>query len=161
MTTRVPFPRDPAGSAFPLGGSAKRRHITTALAALSGATVLFFGLNFLLNPDGAPSGFGITPWPEGNADGYFAVKGVRDIAVAATVFLLLTIGQRRTLGWVVLIDAIIPLGDALTVLTHGGTYTTALSIHVSAAALVVLTAIMLLTESGQRPPERTHLTPSP
>ena len=160
MTTRTPFPRDPAGPVLPRGSSLKRRHLTTALAVLTGATVLFFGLNFLLNPDGAPSGFGITPWPEGNADGYFAVKGVRDIVVGATVFLLLMIGQRRTLGWVVRLDAIIPLGDALVVVTHGGTYTAALSVHVSAAAFVVLTGVMLLTENGRRPLERAHLTPS-
>ncbi|WP_326770947.1 DUF4267 domain-containing protein (plasmid) [Streptomyces sp. NBC_01591] len=138
----------------------KRHHITTALAVLTGATVLFFGLNFLLNPDGAPAGFGIAPWPKGNADGYFVVKGIRDIAVAFTVFLLLALGQRRTLGWVVLIDAIIPLGDMLTVVTHGGTFTTALSVHVSAAAVVVLTAVMLLTEGSTRTTQQPQLTPS-
>jgi hypothetical protein len=47
---------------------------------------------------------------------------------------------------VVLIDAILPLGDALAVLTHGGSLTTALGVHVSAASLVLLTAVMLLTE---------------
>jgi hypothetical protein len=126
----------------------KRHHLTTALAALTGLAVLFFGLNFLLNPDGASAGFGIDPRPQGNAGGYFVVKGVRDIAVASTVLLLLTLGQRRALGWVVLVDATIPLGDALTVVTHGGTFSTALSVHVSAAAVVVLTAIMLLTEEA-------------
>ncbi|MCQ4041254.1 DUF4267 domain-containing protein [Streptantibioticus rubrisoli] len=35
---------------------------------------------------------------QGNASGYFIVKGVRDVAVASTVFLLLALGQRRTLG---------------------------------------------------------------
>ncbi|MEU9117358.1 DUF4267 domain-containing protein [Streptomyces sp. NPDC048483] len=138
----------------------KRRHLTTALAALTGVTVLFFGLNFLLNPAGAPAGFGITPWPQGDADGYFVVKGVRDIAVASTVFLLLTLGQRRTLGWVVLIDATIPLGDALAVVSHGGTLSTALSVHISAAFLVALTAIMLLTEGSTRTAPQPHLTPS-
>ncbi|WP_063737071.1 DUF4267 domain-containing protein [Streptomyces sp. RTd22] len=123
-----------------------RRHIATSLAVLTGVAVLFFGLNFLLNPGGAPDGFGIRPWPEGNADGYFVVKGVRDLAVASTVFLLLALRQRRTLGWVLLIDAIIPLGDAMAVATHGGTVATALSVHVSAAAVVVLAAGLLLTE---------------
>lgn len=127
-----------------------RRHLTTALALLAGATVLFFGLNFLLNPQGAAAGFGVAPWPQGNADGYFVVKGVRDVAVATTVLLLLALGQRRVLGWVLLVDAVIPLGDALTVLTHGGTLTTALGIHLAAAAVVVLTAAMLLTENVQR-----------
>lgn len=135
----------------------KRRHLTTALAALTGVAVLFFGLNFLFNPGGAPDGFGITPWPEGNADGYFIVKGVRDIAVASTMFLLLALGQRRTLGWVILINVIMPLGDAFAVVTHGGTVATALSVHISAAALVALAAVMLLTEgSGTRTAPRAE-----
>ncbi|WP_406326338.1 DUF4267 domain-containing protein [Streptomyces sp. NBC_01617] len=128
-----------------------KRHFTTALALITAAAALFFGLNFLLNPQGASDGFGIEPWPQGNAAGYFTVKGVRDLAVAATVFLLLARGQRRTLGWVVLIDAILPLGDALAVLTHGGSLTTALGVHISAASVILLTAVMLLTE---RPAER-------
>ncbi|MBT2395601.1 DUF4267 domain-containing protein [Streptomyces sp. ISL-100] len=132
-----------------------RRHITTALAVLTGTAVLFFGLNFLLNLGGAPAGFGIDPWPQGNADGYFVVKGVRDLAVASTVFLLLALGERRILGWVVLINAVIPLGDALAVVTHGGTAVTALTVHVSAAAIVVLTAAMLLTEARKARPSVT------
>ncbi|MCU7823582.1 DUF4267 domain-containing protein [Kitasatospora sp. DSM 101779] len=128
-----------------------RRHITTALAALTGATVLFFGLNFLLNPGGAAPGFGIDPWPQGNAGGYYAVKGFRDLAVASTVFLLLGLGQRRVLGWVILIDVILPLGDAFAVVTHGGSVATALGIHVSASLVVLLAAVMLLTESSTRP----------
>ncbi|MFH8368642.1 DUF4267 domain-containing protein [Streptomyces sp. NPDC018031] len=123
-----------------------RQRITTVLAVLTGAAVMFFGLNFLLNPGGAGAGFGIDPWPRGNADGYFVVKGVRDIAVATTVFALLALGQRRALGWVILADAVIPLGDALAVVTHGGSVATALGVHVSAALVVLLTAGLLLSE---------------
>ncbi|WP_431044654.1 DUF4267 domain-containing protein [Streptomyces sp. P1-3] len=132
-----------------------KQRVTNVLTLLTGAAVMFFGLTFLLNPDGAPTGFGIEPWPQGNADGYFVVKGVRDLAVGSTVFILLALGQRRALGWVVLVDAAIPLGDALAVATHGGTIATALSVHVSAAAVVLLTAGLLLTE------RRTHPTPAP
>ncbi|GAA1086478.1 DUF4267 domain-containing protein [Kitasatospora arboriphila] len=128
-----------------------RRHITTALAALTGATVLFFGLNFLLNPGGAAPGFGIDPWPQGNAGGYYVVKGFRDLALGGTVFLLLGLGQRRVLGWVILIDAIVPLGDALAVVTHGGSVATALGVHVSAALIVLLSAVLLLTETAAAP----------
>ncbi|WP_431679742.1 DUF4267 domain-containing protein [Kitasatospora sp. KL5] len=131
-----------------------RRHLTTALAALTGAAVLFFGLNFLLNPGGSAPGFGIDPWPQGNASGYYIVKGVRDIAVGSTTFLLLALGQRRALGWVVLINAVIPLGDAFAVATHGGTLATVLGVHVFAALLVLLAAVMLLTEDRTRTAEQ-------
>lgn len=118
---------------------------TTLLAFCCGAAPLYFGLNFLFCP-GAAEGFGIDPWPTGNADGYFIVKGVRDLAIAAVTFLLLGLGLRRTLGWVVLINAAIPLGDALAVVTHGGSVTTALTVHVTAAAFLLATAALLLTE---------------
>ncbi|GGX25287.1 DUF4267 domain-containing protein [Streptomyces chryseus] len=124
-----------------------KQRITTGLALVTGLAPLFFGLNFLLNPGAAPDGFGIEPWPTGNASGYFMVKGVRDVATATIVFILLARGQRRALGWVVLTTTVIPLGDALAVVTHGGTLATAMSVHVSAAALVALTAVLLLTES--------------
>ena len=123
-----------------------KQRATTALAVLCGLAVLFFGLGFLLNPGGAPEGFGIEPWPTGNADGYFVVKGVRDLAIATTVFLLLAFGHRNLLGWVLLADLTVPLGDAAAVVSHGGTVATALAVHVSAATVVLLTAVLLITE---------------
>ncbi|MBF6090163.1 DUF4267 domain-containing protein [Nocardia cyriacigeorgica] len=123
--------------------------LTTLLAVLCAVAPLYFGLNFLFAPGVAPTGFGIEPWPTGNADGYFIVKGVRDLAVAAVTFLLLGLGQRRVLGWVVLINAFIPAGDALAVVTHGGSVATALIVHISAMTVVLATAALLLTERPQ------------
>ncbi|MFD5099495.1 DUF4267 domain-containing protein [Streptomyces albidochromogenes] len=127
----------------------------TARANCRRLAPLFFGLNFLFNPDGAPDGFGIEPEPTGNASDYFMVKGVRDVTTGTIVLILLARGRRRALGWVVLTTTVIPLGDALAVVTHGGTLATALSVHVPAAALVALTAVLLLTES------RTHHAGAP
>ncbi|MBF6435168.1 DUF4267 domain-containing protein [Nocardia cyriacigeorgica] len=120
--------------------------LTTVLAVICAAAPLYFGLSFLLAPGSAPAGFGIEPWPTGNADGYFVVKGVRDLAIAAVTFLLLGLGLRRVLGWVVLIHAAIPVGDALAVVSHGGSVSTALIVHGSAVVVVALTAVLLLTE---------------
>jgi hypothetical protein len=109
----------------------------------------------LLNPNAADA-FGIQPWPTGNAAGYFIVKAVRDIAYGLVIFVLLWRGHRRTLGWVVLIDALIPLGDGTAVATNGGGWLTALEIHYSAATLVLITAVLLLTEKPQQVHERTE-----
>ncbi|MFE9636280.1 DUF4267 domain-containing protein [Streptomyces sp. NPDC006463] len=71
----------------------------TVLADLIGAAVIYFGANFLINPHGTAGGLSITPWPYGNATGYFTVKVVRDIAsglVALTCSLAM--GQRRARG---------------------------------------------------------------
>lgn len=131
-----------------------RIRLTTLLAVICAAAPLYFGLSFLLDPSGAPEGFGIEPWPTGNADGYFVVKAVRDIASAAVMILLLCLGRRRLLGWVVLINAVIPTGDGLAVVTHGGTAATALTVHGSALAFVLLTAALLLTERPHAADER-------
>jgi len=126
------------------------QRINTVLVLLVVVAGFGFGLNFLFNGPGAAAGFGITPWPDGAAAGYYLVKGVRDVAYGLVVLILLLLGQRRALGWVVLADAIIPIGDGIAVMTHGGTVGYALAVHGSAAVLVLVTAGLLLREA-QRP----------
>ncbi|MCR3753436.1 DUF4267 domain-containing protein [Lentzea californiensis] len=125
---------------------------TTILGWLVVLAGFYFGLNYLLNGDGAAAGFGIT-----DPAGYYVVKGVRDIAYALTALILLLMGQRRALGWVVLADSIIPIGDCLAVMTHGGSVGFALAVHGSAAVLVLLTAALLLRETA---PARPHAVPA-
>lgn len=122
--------------------------INTVLAVLVVLAGLYFGLGFLLDGQGSAAGFGIDPWPEGN--GYFVVKGVRDIAYGLTALVLLLLGHRRALGWVVLVDAIIPIGDCIAVFTNGGTVGYALAVHGSAAVLVLIAAASLLWETRKR-----------
>jgi hypothetical protein len=121
---------------------------TTILAWLVVLAGFAFGLNFLLAGQGAAAGFGIA-----DPDGYYVVKGVRDLAYGLTALILLVMKQRRALGWVVLADAIIPIGDCLAVMTHGGTVGYALAVHGSAAVLVLLTAGLLLRETAPARPQ--------
>lgn len=120
--------------------------LTTVMAWLVVLAGFVFGLNYLLNGQGAAAGFGIV-----DPGGYYIVKGVRDIAYALTALILLVLRQRRALGWVVLADSIIPIGDCLAVITHGGTVGHALAVHGSAAVLVLITAALLLRETAPAP----------
>ncbi|KOV79813.1 DUF4267 domain-containing protein [Nocardia sp. NRRL S-836] len=120
--------------------------LTTVLAWLVVVAGVVFGLNFLLNGHGAAAGFGIV-----DPSGYYVVKGVRDLAYALTALILLVLRQRRALGWVVLADSIIPIGDCLSVITSGGSVGYALAVHGSAAVLVLITAALLLRESAHAP----------
>ncbi|RFU36759.1 DUF4267 domain-containing protein [Actinomadura logoneensis] len=113
----------------------------TGIAVVTGLLVTYFGLNFLLDPHAA-DGFGIKPWPTGEATGYFAVKGVRDLAVGGAIFTLLALRQHRALAWIMLFDLLLPLGDMVTVMTHGGTVAYALAVHGSAAALLALGVVL-------------------
>jgi hypothetical protein len=122
------------------------KRCNTVLSVLVVLAGLGFGLNFLLNGEGAAAGFGIDPWPEGDAAGYLIVKGVRDIAYGLTALVLLVLGQRRALGWVVLAHVIIPVGDCLAVLSHGGSVPQALAMHGAAAVLVTVVGLLLLRE---------------
>ncbi|PSL56061.1 uncharacterized protein DUF4267 [Saccharothrix carnea] len=122
--------------------------VNTGLAVLVVLAGCYFGLSFLLDPQNSAAGFGIDPWPEGN--GYFVVKGVRDLAYALTALILLLLRHRRALGWVVLADAIIPIGDCVAVMTNGGTVAYALMVHGSAAVLVLTVAASLLWETRKR-----------
>ncbi|MFJ6671595.1 DUF4267 domain-containing protein [Actinosynnema sp. NPDC091369] len=122
--------------------------VNTVLGVLVVLAGLYFGLGFLLDGQGAAAGFGINPWPEN--DGYFVVKGVRDLAYALTALVLLLLRHRRALGWVVLVDAIIPIGDFFAVVTNGGTVAYALAVHGSAAVLVLIVAASLLWETRKR-----------
>ncbi|MFI8960639.1 DUF4267 domain-containing protein [Streptomyces sp. NPDC053493] len=119
----------------------------TVLSVLLGLACLWFGINFSLFPEAAASGFGIPSWPDGQAAGYFGVKAARDLANGAVVLTLLALGRRRSLAWVMLLLAIVPFGDALAVLGHGGTYAAALGIHAATGVVVVLTAVLLFATS--------------
>ncbi|WP_219468701.1 DUF4267 domain-containing protein [Nonomuraea rhizosphaerae] len=122
------------------------RRVTTAAAALTALAVIFFGLQFLISPGTAAASFGMDA-PQGDATGYFVVKGVRDVACGTVGLILLGTGHRRALGWVLLADAIIPIGDAIAVLTHNGSPAAAYGMHLGAAAVVVVVACLLLREA--------------
>ncbi|WP_063761430.1 DUF4267 domain-containing protein [Streptomyces exfoliatus] len=122
---------------------------TTVLSVLLGLACLWFGISFLLTPATAAAGFGIPSWPEGDAAGYFTVKAVRDLADGAIVLTLLALGRRRTLAWVMLLFVIVPFGDAIAVLGHGGGYTAALGIHAATGVVVLLAAGLLFATSSR------------
>ena len=126
------------------------KRLTTVLAVLVVLAGFSFGLNFLITGVDAAAGFGIAPWPTDEGAGYYVVKGVRDIAYGATALILLLMGHRKALGFVILADAVIPIGDAIAVATHGGTVGFALAVHGSAAALVILTGVLLLVEQRRK-----------
>lgn len=122
--------------------------LTTIMGWLVVLAGFYFGLSYLFNGEVSAAGFGIV-----DPSGYYIVKGVRDIAYALTALILLLMNQRRALGWVVLADAVIPIGDCLAVITHGGTVGYALLVHGTAAVLVLITAGLLLRETAPARPE--------
>ncbi|MFI6977391.1 DUF4267 domain-containing protein [Embleya sp. NPDC050154] len=136
----------------------KLRNLTTILAALGGAFIIYVGLAYLFAPQSTASGFGLPTWPEHQGTGFLAVKGVRDIGTGLVMLALLLTGHRRALGWTMLAMTFIPAGDMTIVLSNDGSAATALGVHGLTACLVALTAGLLLRE---HPAQATTPTPTP
>ncbi|MGW6200445.1 DUF4267 domain-containing protein [Kribbella sp. NPDC055110] len=126
------------------------RRFATVLTVLLGIFPLTFGAQFLINGlfggHGAAANFGIDPWPTGTAAGYFAVKGVRDIALGLIILAVFALGERRATGVVLAIATLIPIIDMTTVLTHHGPAATAFGVHGLTALVVLFDAVLLLRE---------------
>ena len=75
---------------------------------------------------------------------YLSVKGVRDIASGLIVFSLMAAGATHPLGWMILAATIIPIGDAIIVLGHGGTKSIAFGVHGVTAVVMLITSALLL-----------------
>lgn len=115
-----------------------------AAVALAGGTfIIGIGSAYLAKPQSIAPGFGFARWPSGDADGFYQVKGVRDVVSGLVPLSLLATGRPHAAGTAMLIEAITPLGDALDVLAHRGSVRTALGVHLATAALVAAGGVLL------------------
>lgn len=85
------------------------------LAGLVAAAIIFIGARFILAPITAARGFGVRGPLEDPTDfsPWLCVKGSRDIASGLFVILLMIEGSPRLLGELLIVAAIIPIGDAV------------------------------------------------
>ncbi|MGW2864599.1 DUF4267 domain-containing protein [Streptomyces sp. NPDC001205] len=123
------------------------KKINTALAAAFILFILWFGTEFILSPQTTAPGFGLPSWPSGDGGGFLVIKGIRDVVMALVLGVLLVTGQRRALGWVLLVEALAAYGDMTTVLSHHGSVATALGVHGLTATLMVLNGLLIMRET--------------
>jgi len=126
-----------------------RRHLATALTVILALMIGYVGVSYLTDPAGTAPAFGMAVWPEGNAAAFLATKGARDLVTGALPLVLLITGQRRALGWAMSIIALVPLLDAMLILSTGGSTAMALWVHGLTAALTLGTGLLLLTETAR------------
>ncbi len=120
-------------------------YLAAGLAGLMGAGIIVIGARYLLAPAATAATFGLPDRPEGEVVAWLNVKGVRDIVTGLLGLALLATGQFHTLGWFLLIAALIPIGDAVIVLRHRGSKNFAYGMHGgTATAMVVLASLLLL-----------------
>ena len=121
-------------------------YIAYALSGLIGLGIIFVGTRFLLAPSTAAAGYGVPVEQEtARAGAYLAAKGVRDIASGFFVFILIAFQAPHILGWIIVAATIIPIVDAVIVLTHNGSKATAYGVHGATAAVMLVTGGLLLT----------------
>ncbi len=116
---------------------------TAALTLALAAFMIFLALLAHLDPFGAARGFGLPLASPGDA-GWLHMKGGRDLGIGLALLALVVTGQRRASGLFVLASVLMPVTDALTVVSHGGSLGFALSVHGSAALYCLGLAAALL-----------------
>ena len=130
-----------------------RKHLATTLTVLLALGIGYVGVSYLCFPAATAPQFGMAVWPEGDAATFLVTKGARDLASGLVPLSLLLTGQRRALGWVLSLWAVVPLADAVLILSTGGSVVTALAVHGLTVVALIATGVLLLTEprTAERP----------
>jgi Domain of unknown function (DUF4267) len=119
--------------------------LAPGMALLLALAIIAIGLSYVASPMTATRSFGL-PLPENGANiaWWLRLKGVRDIASGLAVLAFMAWGAPRGVGIILLVEAIIPVGDMLLILAAKGSTKSAFGIHGLTAALMVLAATPLM-----------------
>jgi hypothetical protein len=119
--------------------------LALGLAVLVALAIIALGTQYVVRPRTATRSFGL-PLPEegANVAWWLRLKGVRDIVAGLGVLAFLLWGGPRGVGLILLVDAIIPVGDMLVVLGGKGSVRLAFGMHGLTAVVMILAAITLI-----------------
>ena len=115
------------------------------MALLVALAIIAIGTQYVASPRSATRSFGL-PLPE---DGpkiawWLRLKGVRDIVSGLAVLAFMAWGVPREVGLLLLVEAIIPVGDMLVILAAKGSARAAFGMHGLTAVFMILAAIPLM-----------------
>ncbi|WP_456660604.1 DUF4267 domain-containing protein [Bradyrhizobium sp. JR3.5] len=107
--------------------------------------IIAIGTGYVVSPTTATRSFGL-PLPENgtNIAWWLRLKGVRDIAAGLAVLAFMVFGAPREVGIILLVEAIIPIGDMSLILAAKGSTKSAFGIHGLTAVIMVLAAMPLI-----------------
>jgi len=107
--------------------------------------IIAIGTLYVASPTTATRSFGL-PLPENgsNIAWWLRLKGVRDIVAGLAVLAFMVFGAPREVGIILLVEAIIPIGDMLLILAAKGSTKSAFGIHGLTAVIMVLSAMPLI-----------------
>jgi uncharacterized membrane protein len=110
--------------------------------------IIGLGINFILNPVGASTGFGI-PIHDPAAFPFMWIKGIRDIFSGLVILAFLLRGDLRTTATLFAIAIFIPFCDGLVILKHLG-FAPPIYIHWGTALYMTIVAAFLFRDSSPR-----------
>jgi Domain of unknown function (DUF4267) len=116
--------------------------IAYGLAVLLNLMILFIGFRFLFVPRAAAAGYGVPAKADGDP-AYLTIKGLRDGSYGLVGLALLAFAGPHAEAWFMLVVALVPLGDTIVVLRHGGTKAVAFGIHFATAVIILVSAALL------------------
>ena len=114
------------------------------IAFLTGLTITVIGVLYLVRPLMTAASFGLKLPPPAESTPWLRIKGVRDVAAGVVSGVLLMTAHSDVVGWAMLGFAIIPTGDAITVILSRGSVASAIGIHGATAAIMIIGSGFLL-----------------
>ena len=119
--------------------------IPLAIAALIAVGIIVIGCFYLASPERILGSFGLKPpAPDADTRAWLRLKGIRDVASGLVVLTMMLMSDSRTVALVLLVLAIIPLGDMSNVLVSGGSKTKAFSVHGLSCAVMLAVGLVLI-----------------
>lgn len=113
------------------------------LSMLIAVGIIFIGIREFLDPSAGALGYGV-PLVDPRDGDLLAIKAVRDVVSGVVVFVLLGLGDRRALAYVIGALTLIPIFDGLVVLRHAAwAFTPVILIHWGTAAVMLVTVALL------------------
>jgi len=118
--------------------------LALGIAAFLALAIIVIGALYVSRPRAATRSFGL-PLPEDgpNIAWWLRLKGVRDIGSGLIVLAMMMWGGPHAVGIVLLVAALIPIGDMLVILAARGSATSAFGMHGLTALLMILAAVPL------------------
>ena len=110
--------------------------------------IIVIGINFILNPIGASSGYGI-PIHDPNSFPFMWIKGIRDIFSGLVILPFLFSGNRKVTAILFAISIFVPFCDGLVIINHLG-FAPPLLIHWGTALYMIVVSYFLLRKGNRR-----------
>ena len=114
-------------------------------AAVIPLAIIGIGINFILNPVGASTGFGI-PMHDPGSFPFMWIKGIRDIFSGLVVLAFLLPGNRKASALLFSIATLIPIADGFVIITRQG-FAPPLMIHWGTAAYMAVVSYFLFRQN--------------